>query len=391
MVEAPPQTGDSCYRGISYRFQFYHPDSIVFLRVGCPYTCGALSFGRSVTFFMAQTSEQSEVVLLEGTVMRASSGTYEVDIPEEGPGRQPLICNISGKLKKGRRFLAQPVSVGDRVKVRAVESSGANARGQLHREGNIESILPRRTVLGRSRYNKTDQVTMANLDQVVIVLASREPDLNPHRLDRFLVLAEANDLGAVICFNKVDLLRQSERELELDPLAALYRSLGYTVLLTSAHKRRDLGKAELEAALRNKISAFIGSSGVGKSSLVMMIQPDLLLWVADVMEIGKGRHTTTDVSLHPLECGGYIADTPGVKTIALLEQQEVNLEHCFPELRSRVGHCKFNDCTHLHEPGCLVRDAVDAGEIAASRYESYSRLMVETEAQKPKYQRVKPV
>ncbi|HEX9998356.1 MAG TPA: ribosome small subunit-dependent GTPase A [Abditibacterium sp.] len=327
----------------------------------------------------------TETELIEGTVMKSAGGVYEVDVPEEGKDRLPLVCQLGGRLKKGARKWSQPVSVGDRVRVRPLETSGQNARGQLWREGFIEELLPRTSQLGRSRYNKTAQVTVANLDQVVIVMASREPDLNPHRLDRFLVLAEANDLRPVIIFNKIDLLKKREIKTEIEPLEKLYSSLGYPVLLTSAEPEIDMGRDELKKQLKGHISAFIGSSGVGKSSLVMMIQPKLELWVGEVMEIGKGRHTTTDVTLHPLDGGGYIADTPGVKTVALLEQQEIVVAQCFPEIRALLGQCKFNDCSHRSEPGCVVQTALEDGKIAASRHESYVRLWQEIDAMAPVY------
>ena len=260
--------------------------------------------------------------MLEGTVMGAGGGFYEVDVPEEGARREPLLCALGGRLKnpkKERRKFSQPVSVGDRVRVRVLETSGADARGRLLREGFIEEVLPRTSQLSRSRYNKTAQITVANLDQVVVVMAARDPDINPHRLDRFLVLAEANDLKAVVCFNKIDLMKPREQKKELQPFVKLYEKLGYQIILTSAERGKDTGTKELRAALKDHISAFIGSSGVGKSSLVMMVEPKLQLWIGEVMEIGKGRHTTTDVSLHPLARGGYIADTPGVKTVTLLE------------------------------------------------------------------------
>jgi ribosome biogenesis GTPase len=129
--------------------------------------------------------------------------------------------------------------------------------------------------------------------------------------------------------------------------------------------------------LKDHISALLGSSGVGKSSLVNAVQPGLHLWVGEVMDMGKGRHTTTDVSLHPLDFGGYIADTPGVKTVVLFEQQDVNLEHCFPEFQTFLGTCKFNDCTHEHEPKCAIRAAVERGDIAAARYESYVKMRLD--------------
>lgn len=337
---------------------------------------------------MSQNPEnpaKSEAPLLEGTVMKSSGGVYEVDVAPTQTLAKIVVCALGGRLKKGKREFAQPVSVGDNVSVRPVETSGASARGLTQREGFIEAVLPRKSQLGRSRFNKTAQITLANLDQVVIVMASREPDLNPHRLDRFLVLAEANELRVVIVFNKIDLLKRSEIRQEIEPLEKLYSGLGYRTILTSAELGIDLGRNELKDELRGHISAFIGSSGVGKSSLVMMIQPALELWVGEVMEMGKGRHTTTDVTLHRLDGGGYIADTPGVKTIAMLEQHEIVVESCFPEFRALLGTCKFNDCTHRHEPGCAIRLAVEKTDIAASRYSSYVRLWEEIDALAPVY------
>lgn len=358
---------------------------------------------------------------LEGTVLHAFSGLYEVDVrdslrsdetlreafnaihkpqtSEEARGllaekdgtdfdddldeneysfeRDTLLCTVSGKLKIGKRVLSQVVAVGDRVRVRFLDRFGPNTRKQRMREGYIEEVLPRATTLGRSRFNKSGQVTVANLDQVVVVMALREPELNTHRLDRFLVLAESCDLRAVICLNKADMVAKRTRDKETKPLKKLYESLGYRVLVVSAET--DLGIIELRAEMKGHISAFVGSSGVGKSSLVNAIQPGLHLWVGDVMEIGKGRHTTTDVSLHRLDGGGYLADTPGIKTVSLFERQEVDLAQCFPEFRAFENGCRFNNCTHLHEPGCAVREAVEAKTVNAARYESYKRIAEDKE------------
>lgn len=332
--------------------------------------------------------------LVTGTILRAlGGGFYEAYLEEFDPAALPPLvdtdglpiededserrmwCSLSGKLKKGRRRQAQPVSVGDRVRILPSLSFGGDARGRRFREGSIEEVMPRERVLGRSRYSKTSQVAVANLDQLVIVMAVRNPDLNTHRLDRFLVLAEASDLRAVICLNKIDTVKKRELKTEIAPLTKLYESLGYKCLLTSAETKTEAGIEALRAELKDHISAFIGSSGVGKSTLVMAVQPDLELWVGEVMDIGKGRHTTTDVSLYPLPGGGYIADTPGIKTVSLLEQQEVNLPVCFPEFREYAPQCRFNDCTHDHEPQCAVRAAVDSDEIAAARYASYRKML----------------
>lgn len=380
------------------------------------------------------TNDETAVALLNGTVLRAFSGLYEVDVrapldastaialpevtPSEAvppetkkPAREKaaktevleaataeiaavevaaarieadqssdiLLCQVSGRLKKGKRLMAQPVSVGDRVRVRSLETSGMDARGRTLREGYIEEVRPRTSVLARSRFNKANQITVANLDQAVIVMSLREPELSTHRLDRFLVLAESSELRAVVCLNKADLVPKRSLPKATRDIIALYGGLGYQIVTTSAEK--DLGVEELRELLRDHISAVLGSSGVGKSSLINAVQPGLHLWVGDVMEIGKGRHTTTDVSLHRLDKGGYIADTPGIKTVSLLEREDVDLAQCFPEFVRLETPCRFNNCKHLHEPGCAARAAVEAKQISAARYESYRRMSLETQSE----------
>jgi ribosome biogenesis GTPase len=332
---------------------------------------------------MSEEKEEYSV----GTIIKAGGGIYEVDVLDD-PTHEVRLCQIRGLFKKGRRERTQPAVVGDRVKVLDLPSTGEDARGRRLREGFIVEVLPRRSVLERGRHNKTlAQTTVANLDQVLIIMALREPDLNLHRLDRFLVLAEANNLDAIICLNKIDLLKKRERAKEVKPIKELYEPLGYKVIATSAEE--DDGIPEVRKLLKDKTSALLGSSGVGKSSLAGAIQPGLHLWVGDVMEIGKGRHTTTDVSLHRLDFGGYIVDTPGVKTVSLLEVRDVNLPQCFPEMRERDNDCKFNNCTHEHEPGCAIRAAVESGEIVATRYDSYVKMREDQKAQKPIYEREK--
>lgn len=322
--------------------------------------------------------------LLTGRVLRAAGGFYEVDIPNQ-TSNETYLCSLRGLFKKGRQQSTQPVVVGDAVRIRALETSGANAKGELLQEGHIVEVLPRRTQLGRSRFGKINQITVANLDQVAIVMSLREPEMSLHRLDRFLILAESNELEAVIILNKIDLLKKAEIQEEVAEVREIYEPLGYEVLPVSAED--DRGVKEFRARLKGKTSAFVGSSGVGKSSLAGAVQPGLHLWIGDVMEIGKGRHTTTEVSLHSLKFGGYIVDTPGIKTVSLLEVREVNLAQCFPEIRRLQSECRFNDCTHDHEPGCAVREAVDQGTITESRYDSYAKMLADQQALRPLYDR----
>ena len=308
--------------------------------------------------------------LLEGTVTRGYGDRLEVDVNGE-----TLLCPIRGKLKHGRRQMSQPVNVGDRVRVRPLDNFGPNTRGERLREGYIEEVLPRRSQLGRARYRKVAQVSVANLDQVVVVMAARDPDINPHRLDRFLVLAEVAELAPIVCINKRDLVKKTAFNRDIKPILKLYEKIGYQTVAVSAET--DEGIPELRAILKDHISAFVGSSGVGKSSVINAVQPGLRLYIGDVMEIGKGRHTTTEVSLHRLKGGGYLADTPGIKTVSLLDD-DIHLDECFPEFREVARTCRFNDCSHLEEPGCQVRAGVEAGKIAASRYDSYKRIFEET-------------
>lgn len=331
---------------------------------------------------MATDDEIPEII--RGSVIRASGGWYEVDAPHKGkPHGLRLICQTRGLLKKGKREVSQPVVVGDEVEVRTAPTHGANARGERLQEGSILRVFPRRSELGRARYGKTKQITVANLDLVIIIMSAREPDLNTHRLDRFLVLAEANDLEAVICFNKIDLLKKKEFNQEIVPVRNLYKSLGYRCLTTSTET--DEGIDELRQLMTNKISSFVGSSGVGKSSLACEVQPGLHLWIGEVMDIGKGRHTTTEVTLHPIDGGGYLVDTPGIKTVMLLEEHEVNLAECFPEFRPILGQCRFNNCTHRDEPDCAIRQGVENKKITEPRYQSYLRILEEFKQRPTRY------
>jgi ribosome biogenesis GTPase len=304
----------------------------------------------------------------EGIVLRAVSGVYTV----QSSGRV-VHCTLRGNLKKEfqystsaslsrkvirarRPYNFDTVSVGDRV--RFVESH--------HGAGVIEEVLPRRTRFTRAGFRGQEQTIVCNLDQLCIVFAAVEPRPDPWKLDRFLVAAEAESIRPLIVANKADLVPEEE----LRSSFAGWERIGYRVLPTSA--QTGAGLDMLREALREKVSACVGPSGVGKSSLLNAIQPGLNLRTAEIGYITyKGRHTTTAAQLIPLRSGGWVADTPGLRQMELLDMERSELAECFPEFRPHLGRCRFDDCRHDSEPGCAVRAAVQSGEISQRRYESF--------------------
>ncbi len=291
-----------------------------------------------------------------GLIIRSQSGFFTVQT-----GQGLLTCSLRGRLKQGRRT-GDLAAVGDWVRVNVQPGGG----------GTIEVIEPRQSALVRldpRPQGVYQQVLLANPDQAVFVFACASPSPHLRMLDRFLVIAEKQGLPALVVANKVDLVGQAEAE----GIFGFYPPIGYPVVYASA--RTGQGVDELRERLVGKVSAFSGPSGVGKSSLLNAIQPGLGLAVREVSAaVGKGRHTTTVRELFPLDGGGYVADTPGMRSLALWDTEPEELDGYFPEIAPRVTACQFNDCTHTSEPGCAVRAAVEAGEVRAERYDSYLRL-----------------
>jgi ribosome biogenesis GTPase len=220
------------------------------------------------------------------------------------------------------------------------------------------------------------QVIIANPDQAVFVFACTQPAPRLGMLDRFLVVSERQGIPAVIVANKVDLVPMTEAE----SLFERYLPLGYPLIYTSAPHRMGIGA--LRQRLEGRISVLAGPSGAGKSSLLNALQPGLGLSVREVSQATeKGRHTTVVRQLFPLQGGGYVADTPGLKALALWDIAPEEVDGYFPELRSLVPHCQFSDCTHVHEPGCAVQEAVRRGQVHPGRYESYLRMRQRQEEQ----------
>jgi ribosome biogenesis GTPase len=304
-----------------------------------------------------------------GLVIKSQSGFFTVQ-PDDGG--EPVVSQIRGRLKQERQR-TDLVAVGDRVTIKL------NADGS----GSIQSVAERRSALSRTRTAPHDQrnvqldreqVLVANPDQVLFVFSVRNPGFSPRKLDRFLVVAEMNHLPAVICANKID-LTGLEAALEM---FRIYEAIGYPVLYTSVPTGE--GIEALRETLRGKVSVLAGSSGVGKSSLLNAIQAGLGLRVKQVSEAtGKGLHTTRHVELIPLDIGGYVADTPGIRSLALFDLEPTEVDAYFREIAPLVSQCQFSDCTHTHEPNCAVRAAVEDGRVSPERYDSYLRLREEQE------------
>jgi ribosome biogenesis GTPase len=238
----------------------------------------------------------------------------------------------------------------------------------------IEEILPRETQLSRLRpgpgHMPFEHVIVANPDQTLFIFAVREPTPRLRMLDRLLVIAENNDLPAIICANKIDLLAD---ERQARALFGIYAEIGYEVIFTSA--RTGQGIAALRERLQDRLSVLCGPSGVGKSSLLNAVQSDLGLAAREISEAtGKGRHTTVGVRLWPLDEGGYVADTPGLREAGFFDIEPEELAWHFVEMRPFLSDCHFSSCTHTHEPDCAVKAAVEAGKITEARYDSYRRL-----------------
>ena len=271
------------------------------------------------------------------------------------------MCRLRGRLKQGRRG-GDILAVGDWV----VLSLLKDGTGMIEEIEERQRMFSRMAPTPRGEYQ---QIIIANQDQAIIVFSCAEPEPNLRMLDRFLIVAEEAQTPSVIVFNKVDLVGiRAAKELYNH-----YEKIGYRVLYTSAETGRGLDT--LQTVLKGKISVLAGPSGVGKSSLLNAIQPGLGLVVRDVSKATrKGRHTTVVRQLFPLDDGGYVADTPGLKALALWDIEPGEVDGYFPEIRELVAECQFSDCMHLHEPGCAVIAAVENGEIPYERYESYIRL-----------------
>ena len=340
----------------------------------------------------------AEGTVPEGTVLSGTGGVWRV-LADDGA---VLETSLRGRLKKsdeGRRadgslrrdtVLSESrrdkLAVGDRVRL----EPDAGGRGAWA----IAEILPRRSKLARRSPSGGygERVVVANVDQVVVVFAAARPEPHPRMLDRFLVVAEANGVAARVVVNKVELAGDDAAAGDAVVRArfADYPQAGYTLHPTSVAAGHGLDA--LREALAGRTSALTGPSGVGKSSLMNALYPGLDLRVGAISDsVNKGRHTTVGALLHPLPgadgvtgpSAGFVVDTPGLREIGLWGVPAGELDRCYPELRPLLDECRFADCAHAAEPGCAVREAVDAGRVSRARYESYRKLREEVEEGTP--------
>lgn len=298
-----------------------------------------------------------------GLVLK-STGKWYIVRPDAGPD---LRCSLAGRFRTHGLRSTNPVAVGDRVLFRRDnDSEGLGA---------IVTIEVRKNHIVRkaTRLSSNSHVLAANIDQAILVITPSQPRTSTGFIDRFLVSANAFDIPVILVFNKIDLYSKAEIEY-VDALIELYQQIGHRCHRTSAIT--GSGTDWLKAVMHEKVSMIAGHSGTGKSALINAIEPGLRLRTGEISDFNlKGRHTTTFAEMHPLSFGGYIADTPGIKEFGISSIEKNEIAGFFPEFFALLNQCRFYNCTHLHEPGCAVKESVDNQSISPSRYKSYLSIM----------------
>jgi len=301
---------------------------------------------------------------MEGVVVRSTGSWYEV----RNENKEIIACRLRGKFKTRELKTTNPIAVGDKVLW-----EWENKETQT---GIITEILPRENYIIRKSVHKTahSHLIAANIDQAMVIVSLVSPRTSLGFIDRFLVSAETFRIPAVVVFNKIDLLDEQAYQYQ-NEIKEIYEKIGYVCLETSASEK--IGIEPLRKLLENKITLLSGHSGVGKSSLINCLNPSLNLRTAEVSTFAnKGVHTTTFAEMFELSENTFIIDTPGIKELGLAEIETEELSHYFPEMREFLGECKFGArCLHTHEPSCKVIEAVENGEIAIFRYESYLSML----------------
>ena len=290
---------------------------------------------------------------MQGKIIRGIAGFYYVDLAESGL----YECKARGIFRKEK---TKPL-VGDDVEMDVLDEE--------EKTGNITDVLVRRNELIRP--------AVANIDQALVVFAVTDPKPHFNLLDRFLVMMEYKEIPVILCFNKTDIATEAE----LEELAEIYRACGYPVVFTSA--REGIHVDMVRQLLKGKTTAIAGPSGVGKSSLINLLQPHVQMETGDISrKIARGKHTTRHSELIAIDKESYIMDTPGFSSLYVGEMEKEELKYCFREFTPFEGRCRFQGCSHIHEPGCLVKAAVEEGQIHKNRYRDYVEMYQELQDKK---------
>ena len=300
---------------------------------------------------------------MKATVYKSTGSWYLVKT-ENG---QAFNARIKGIFKIDEITSTNPVAVGDEVEI--------EAENETENTTVITDIHERKNYIARTTPHRTWQrhIVASNVDQSLLFATLKEPRTSQGFIDRFLVACEAYHVPAIIVFNKADIYRKKELQ-QFEDFTSMYEAIGYKVLLTSMKENKGID--ELKILLQNKTTLISGHSGVGKSTFINAIIPELMLRTKDVSGwSGKGMHTTTFAEMFDLPLSGRIIDTPGLREFGLTDISKQELSHYFPEMRERLNNCQFNNCIHINEPGCAVKKAVEEEEIFPERYISYCNIL----------------
>jgi ribosome biogenesis GTPase len=296
--------------------------------------------------------------MMQGLITKSTGSWYQVQTPEG----KVYDCRIKGKFRIKGITTTNPLAVGDVVDFELEPDQETGVITNLHQRKNY---IIRKSI----NLSKQGQIIAANLDQALLVVTLASPRTSLGFIDRFLVTAEAYDIPAKLVFNKLDLFSDEGLKILAD-YQSVYESIGYPCYDVSALEGTNIN--QIQELLKDKVTLFSGHSGVGKSSLINSLLPDLELRTSEVSEWSdKGTHTTTFAEMFELPEGGFIIDTPGIRELGVIDIEKHELGRFFPEMRSRMQDCRFNNCRHINEPGCAVLSALENGEIELSRYESY--------------------
>lgn len=293
-----------------------------------------------------------------------STGSWYVVKSDEGV---TFNSRIKGKFKIDDITSTNPIAVGDHVEI--------EMENELEGSVVINKILARKNYITRQSPHNRHQhhIVASNLDQSLLFATLKDPKTSQGFIDRFLIASEAYHVPSIIVFNKADLYKKKELE-KYEELKNMYEGIGYKVLLMSI--AANIGVEEVKDVLKDKVTLLSGHSGVGKSSFINSVFPDLKLKTQDVSDwSGKGLHTTTFAEMFDIPIGGKIIDTPGLREFALMDISKQELSHFFPEMRALINDCQFNNCMHINEPDCAVKDAVNKGTISMDRYVSYLTIL----------------